>query len=164
MSYRKLVLISENKYNKLSSASSNETNNQNTNEVAPLNRDVILKSVPKNFRTRADSLLEHLEQGDIISWNSIGEIIYAGVTIQQSNISDLLRFSMREYATFTPVGIEQFTKALAHANAPETLIGNLDLSVQIRNLKNTQSFNTNEEKTKDQKNPPGIREKTWISY
>ena len=167
MAYKKMMLIPQSKYDKLTNISMDDTSLTG----APLEHDTILSSISKNYKARATSLLELLERSTDISWTDKGTFIFEGVPAQHSNIADLIRYSMRDFVSFKPVGITQYVTALAHINVPESLIGNLELAKKIRLTKLTINSGENgkeeeEIKTNAQKKPPGLREEqtTWISY
>lgn len=168
-----MVLIPQNKYNKLISREERQEDTSDSYEA--LDKHIILKAVQKNFRSRAESLLEHLESDNNITWNNKGAFIYKGHIVPQSNISDLIRYCMREYTSFKPVGLDIYIKALAAANAPESLIGNLELADRIRSVKSLTYDDTSTDNQSQASQPspgtsqppPGVREETkqkWIRY
>jgi hypothetical protein len=162
MAFRKMVLIPQNKYNKLISREERQEDTSDSYEA--LDKHIILKAVQKNFRSRAESLLEHLESDNNITWNNKGAFIYKGHIVPQSNISDLIRYCMREYTSFKPVGLDIYIKALAAANAPESLI--------VKSLTYDDTSTDNQSQASQpspgtSRPPPGVREETkqkWIRY
>lgn len=84
--------------------------------------DDILEAIPKNVRTNAKALLEHLRKRSDLIWNERGEISVGGHTVLGSNIVDLVKVSLKDYKDFKPVGLETFTKAVHESNAPLSLL------------------------------------------
>ena len=85
-----------------------------------LDMDVILSAIPKNFRTRARALLNHItaDPEHRLQWNERGELVYYGKVITGSHITDLLKNSQRQYRHSQPVGHVEFQKALNELNIP----------------------------------------------
>jgi len=172
MSFRKLVLVPESRYIRLTSNSTSEVIEDTSSHEDRLDQSLILKTVPKNFRVRAEALLDHLSHANVLSWNKKGTLLFHNRVIPHSNISDLIRYCMREYTSFTPCGLDQYARGLAISNIPESLIGNRELADQIHLLK-TSNGETKEEEDREEKEkdpqkslpPPGSRVKsTWARY
>ena len=117
-----------------------------------LSDDVILQAMAKNHKTKARALLGHIRNDGGLTWNQKGEIVYGGVKVAGSHITDLVKDTMRPYSNFTPMGREVFYRALADMNIPRGLInrqgGVLDVEVYKRR----------------KAGPPGMRQNNaWIS-
>jgi len=174
MSFRKLILLPESRYNKLTSHTTEDSKELNSNESNHENRldqDIILKAVPKNFRVRADALLEHLSHVNELSWDDRGTLLFKDHIVPHSNISDLIRYSMREYTLFSPIGLDEYVKGLVISNIPESLIGNRELADTIRSLKSTTHSNEEEKERQEVypvKTPPGQsnqkQQQQWAKY
>ena len=97
------------------------------NEPAPLDIEVILSAVPKNYRNRARSLLNHImaDPQQRLQWNGRGEIIHRGKVIHNSHITDLLKNSQRKYRHLRPVGQAEFIDVLKELNIP---LGLMDMT------------------------------------
>lgn len=74
-------------------------------------------------RNKGTSLLRHLENNKNISWNEIGEIIYKGKKIPNSDILTLINHAIYNDES-EPVGMKIFYKVLANSNVPKLLISN----------------------------------------
>jgi len=161
MSFRKLILLPESRYNKLTSHST--VQDEEVSQGERLSQDIILKAIPKNFRVRAEALLEHLSHVNELSWNNRGTLLFNERVILHSNISDLLRYSMREYTHFSPVGLEEYVQGLVNSNVPESLIGNRELAETVRLSK--VSHGEEKEDTTSIKSPPGYNtQQVWTKY
>ena len=78
---------------------------------------------PVKKRSKGTSLLRHLENNKNISWNEIGEIIYKGKKIPNSDILTLINHAIHNDES-EPVGMKIFYKVLANSNVPKLLISN----------------------------------------
>ena len=86
---------------------------------------MVLDSVPKSMRARAESVLKRLKNHpNMVSWNKSGEISLEGETIHGSNISDLIRDALKGRQNFNPTGSKDFFKVLSKINMPRDLIRN----------------------------------------
>lgn len=87
---------------------------------------VILSAIPKNYRTRAKALLNHItaDPQQRLKWNRHGELIHDGRLIPGSHITDLLKNSQRQYKHVQPVGLEEFQDSLKELNIPVGLTEN----------------------------------------
>lgn len=85
-----------------------------------LDVEVILSAIPKNFRTRARALVNHIaaDPEHRLQWNERGELIYHGKVIPGSHITDLLKNSQRQYKHSQPVGQREFHDGLKELNIP----------------------------------------------
>ena len=110
---RKMILVPIEKY---------EGGFQNT-ETEALDTHVILSAIPKNYKRRAEALLNHItaDPQHRLQWNSQGELIYHGKTIHGSHITDLIKNSQRPYRK-QPAGEEEFQRGLQELNIPIGLV------------------------------------------
>ncbi len=88
-----------------------------------LSKEIILSSIPKTHKSRASSLLNHIEHIKVLTWNRWGEVIYKAKLLPHSQIVDLLRDALKEQR-FVPAGSTEFYSALAESNVPLALISN----------------------------------------
>ena len=110
MAYKKMVLVPIEKYQP--SPTEEEEN--------VLDVDIIMSAIPKNFKTRARALLNHIvaDPEQRMQWNERGELIYHGKVIPGSHITDLLKNSQRQYKHSVLAGQEEFQKGLKDLNIP----------------------------------------------
>ncbi len=89
-----------------------------------LDVDIILSAIPKNYKTRARALLNHIiaDPQHRLRWNQQGELIYHGKVIHGSHITDLLKNSQRQYRHSQPVGLDEFKNGLKELNIPVGLV------------------------------------------
>jgi len=89
-----------------------------------LDTEVILSAIPKNYKTRAQALLNHItaDPQHRLRWNQQGELIYRGQVIPGSHITDLLKNSQRQYRHSQPVGVREFQDGLKELNIPVGLM------------------------------------------
>jgi len=89
-----------------------------------LDVEVILSAIPKNYRTRARALINHISADGQhrLQWNGRGELVYHGKVIPGSHITDLLKNSQRQYKHFQPVGQQEFRAGLKELNIPSGLM------------------------------------------
>ena len=127
---KKSVVIPWDKYQKLIEQEPMEEQK----EDPVYNHERIIATVPQKSKSRARALLDLLSQTDI-SWNSDGECVLDGKSVQGSNICDLLKCVLLNYKTFQPKGYDEFIQALASNNVPETLIMNTNCRNDIQMLK-----------------------------
>ena len=85
--------------------------------------DVIVQALPKHYRARGASFVEHLIKHGV-SWNSRGELVHKNQSYPLTNVVDLVRDSLIGYKHFTPRGVDLFCKVLAQINMPLSLIIN----------------------------------------
>ena len=103
----------------------NEKNIISDNENQTLADSVIVQSVPKTMRERAKAILQRLRtQPSIISWDGSGQVKLEGVTIPQSNITDLISDAVRGRKNFNPKGSKEFFRVLSKINIPRDLVRN----------------------------------------
>ena len=87
--------------------------------------EMIVRSIPKSMKKRAEALLDHLkEREDIITWDEMGQVLLNGVLIPKSNITDLVSDAMRYRKNFNPVGVQEFYKVLKEINIPKDIVRN----------------------------------------
>lgn len=89
-----------------------------------LSNELILATIPKQFKTRARGLLDYIGQSDLLDWNEQGTLIARGRIVSHSHIADLVRHAMRDYTSFNPAGQREFYTILFELNVPTGLIGN----------------------------------------
>ncbi|KAJ8041597.1 Endogenous retrovirus group K member 19 Pol protein [Holothuria leucospilota] len=103
-----------------------DAQSKDTSQTRAIERDVI-ESVPRAFKSKATQLLGKMTSSDSgLYWTDRGELIVDDRTIKGSHIVDLVNDMMRKRKSATPVGMDEFTKALARINTPRELIGNPD--------------------------------------
>ena len=94
-------------------------------EEESMSIEMIVRSIPKSMKKRAEALLAHLkEREDVITWDDMGQVLVDGVLIPRSNITDLVSDAMRPRKNFNPVGVHEFYKVLNKINAPKDLVRN----------------------------------------
>ena len=87
--------------------------------------EMIVRSIPKSMKKRAEALLAHLkEREDVITWDDMGQVLIDGVLIPRSNITDLVSDAMRPRKNFNPIGVHEFYKVLNKINVPKDLVRN----------------------------------------
>jgi len=92
-------------------------------EESHLDTDIIMSAIPKNYRTRAQALLNHItaDPQHRLRWNTRGELVYQGQVIPGSHITDLLKNSQRQYK-HAPMGLNEFEAGLKELNVPTGLM------------------------------------------
>ena len=94
-------------------------------ETDSISTEMIVRSIPKSMKKRAEALLAHLkEREDIITWDEMGQVLLNGVLIPKSNITDLVSDAMRYRKNFNPVGVQEFYKVLKEINIPKDIVRN----------------------------------------
>lgn len=142
----KLMLIPMERYNAMISQHKQSPSAPSPTPSPPLDLDVILAAIPKHFRMRVKALISHImaDPEQRLRWDEKGQLIFRGQTMTGSHITDLLKDSQRKYTAFTPIGREEFHKALIELNVPKTLM--------------VQQHHTHAVKPASIPPPPGIRE------
>ncbi len=128
----KMILVSLNRYRQLAAAPKKvegkeegkavteipKTSSDDVAAKSNLEVDVILSAIPKNFRNRAKSLLNNImtDPQHILRWNGRGEIIYNGIIVPGSHITDLLNNSQKGYKHLKPIGQHEFREGLRELN------------------------------------------------
>ena len=137
-----------------------ELNKEEGSEKMQLSDDVIVEHIPKTMRPRASALLNRLKaRPDIISWDKTGQVRIDGVTIPQSNISDLVSDAMRARKNFNPNGSREFFRALSKINIPKDLVRNDERWKQIlldRSLDEKNDYQTPETSSRYASTPQRI--------
>ena len=94
-------------------------------EEESMSIEMIVRSIPKSMKKRAEALLAHLkEREDVITWDDMGQVLVDGVLIPRSNITDLVSDAMRPRKNFNPVGVHEFYKVLNKINIPKDIVRN----------------------------------------
>ena len=144
---RKLVLIPEDKY-RIITKNANQQNlaigqpisKKNTETPAEeiqmdtssqvqqaQSNSVILSAIAKQYRTKAERLLHHIQTGPSteLSWDDKGQRIINNEVKEGTHIiTDLNKDAMRSYHNFHPQGDNLFYNYLAEINVLLGLIGN----------------------------------------
>ena len=104
--------------------SAEENTGQENTSHDILDAEVILSAIPKNYKNRVGTLLNHIsaDPEQRLQWTKRGELIYHGSVIPGSHITDLLKSSQREYKHSPLVGQQQFETALKQMNVPTGLL------------------------------------------
>ena len=113
-----------------------------------LSVEMIVRGIPKTMKTRAEALLAHLKERDVITWDDMGQVLVDGVLIPKSNISDLVSDAMRSRKHFNPVGVREFYNVLNKINVPKDFV------------RNERRWDETEKKKVDE-NPNELK---WITY
>ena len=80
-------------------------------EKEQLSDSVIVENIPKSMRPRAVVLLNRLKaRPDVILWDETGKVNLDGVSVSQSNISDLISDAIRRKNILTPLAQRNFFK------------------------------------------------------
>ena len=94
-------------------------------ETGSMSIEMIVRSIPKSMKKRAEALLAHLkEREDVITWDDMGQVLLNGVLIPRSNITDLVSDAMRPRKNFNPIGVHEFYKVLKDINVPKDIVRN----------------------------------------
>lgn len=95
-------------------------------ETIPNAQKIDIDIFPKNYRTRANQLLNHIRESTDLNWNEKGELLVSGRPVTGSHVvdlvGDLVKPKMKH--TSTPRGMDDMVEALIMSNAPMSLIGN----------------------------------------
>ena len=96
----------------------------------------VISSLPKSQRKRGRTVIK-LMSGDPqrIWFNKNFELVRKGVTIELTNISDLLRDLLQRREKASPIGWRVFLQGLYSIRLPQNLIGNIDRINYIIGLK-----------------------------
>ncbi|KAJ8025633.1 hypothetical protein HOLleu_33245 [Holothuria leucospilota] len=87
----------------------------------------VIESVPRAYKSKATQLLGKIASNDSgLDWTDRGELVVNDHTIKGSHIVDLVNDMMRKRKSATPIGMDEFTKALARINTPRELVDNPD--------------------------------------
>ena len=131
MNIQKTALIPLEKYERIKACRTKTevephhiTTDDEESERLMLDKDMILQTMPKMYRSKGQALLNFIEKGKVLSWNDKGELVHKGKILPNSDIADLVKDAMREYKNFDPTGKEEFYNGLAETNIPLLLIDN----------------------------------------
>ena len=98
---------------------------EDSEETGAMSVEMIVRSIPKSMKKRAEALLAHLkEREDVITWDDMGQVLVDGVLISRSNITDLVSDAMRPRKNFNPIGMHEFYKVLKDINIPKDIVRN----------------------------------------
>ena len=85
---------------------------------------LVVDSVPKMFKRKAQLLLSILQDNPNMSWDEDGTVKLYGKPIQGSNIIDLENDVVRQRKGIEPTGWQPFAGGLRELNIPQDVIGN----------------------------------------
>ena len=85
---------------------------------------LVVDSVPKMFKRKAQLLLSILQDNPNMSWDEDGTVKLYGKPIQGSNIIDLVNGVVRQRKRIEPTGWQPFAEGLRELNIPQDVIGN----------------------------------------
>ena len=92
-----------------------------------LDPQLLLKSVPKTFRSKAEGLLEYLKADKDVEWDDKGQVSVESRKLEGSHIVDLIHDAMRHRKKAArPVGWRELSSHLHSRNAPRELVGNVE--------------------------------------
>ena len=105
------------------------SNNSERNEYLDASSSPFLDGLGKNHKATAQKLMKHLEEhgGESVKWNkNSGELVYNGITLPASNITDLLKdvVSAGKRQSSNPQHLSTFVKALEEIDVPLSLVKN----------------------------------------
>ena len=86
-----------------------------------LNKDIIIAHLPKRNKSKAEALLNILDQHPVLGWNERGELLVNKTPVPYSHISDLLHDALN-HTKHEAVGCRLFYKHLG--SIPQSLINN----------------------------------------
>src|SRR5436190_250651 len=121
----------------------------------------ILNTVPKTYRSKARSLLNHLLAfpSSRISWDRRGLVTINGADVSGSNIADLINDAVRERKMMKATGRARFARLLHEIGTPSELIGNRNFRIKTSLLPRGSSTPLAHSKAQEQKidKPQGTR-------
>lgn len=89
--------------------------------------NIILESIPKIYRTKAQLLLNHLKtNSDRVKWGVNGVVVIDGLKIKDSNIIDLINDAVRHRKKVRAAGRKEFAALLQDIQTPREFVGNHD--------------------------------------
>ena len=105
--------------------------------------EALLKTIPKQSRTEAKLLFEHLQNHpEIIKWNKRGEISFKGDELNGSNLIDLIANVMTNRKSSGSLLHDTiFLKALSETNVPESWIKNRTSRKLLQSYKDVKELN-----------------------
>ena len=148
----KTILVPLDRYNSLVKRATG------TDETESLSSELILLSIPKTFRGKAEALLAHLR--DTLKWNARGELVISGKVVLNSNVTDLIKdLYRREYAGPPPYAADVFWTLLKEANVPLSLILNDHRKehLQTLSLEPPPEIELVKQPSPKPRNPPALR-------
>ena len=96
--------------------------------LVSLTEEDILDSVPKAYQRKVRLLLRHWKTvaPERLKWNNAGTVSIDGVTVERSNIIELLNdvVRRRDGVDEAPIGRMEFAKFVKTSDTPRNLIGN----------------------------------------
>lgn len=117
----------------------------------------INNSIPKTYRKKGEILLDALlKNKDKINWKNDGLILIDNEAIVDSNIVDLVNYTLRPLKRPKPNGWEKFIEILKNIGVPSNCIGNPEA---FENISNISPKNRRHSLPNDAKSP-----KTLTSY
>ena len=149
---RKMVLIPYEKYQHMLAKSPNDVDKEvmpdssehlnhkdsvSTNQPREIASEHVLSDIdllidiPKRFHKRLNTLIQFIKERCNISWNNNREITINGRRIINSNISNLLKDTIKHYNTLNTTGDVEFYNILKDANVPLNLISNSKRKAQV---------------------------------
>lgn len=107
-----------------------------THDHFPYTTNNILKSIPKTYLKKGESLLNLISLSkNKINWNNEdGVVMIDDKTIPGTNINDLINDLVRPLKRSDPIGWETFAKALKDIKIPLIYLGNPNRIEYIKNL------------------------------
>lgn len=103
--------------------------------------DFIIDSMNKYTKKAAKNIVDFIQQNkNIISWNSLGELIIKGRTINNSNIVDNIDYLISNRKSNNPVeGVNSLLTMLKELNIPRVFIKNK--SIEYENIQEVKKYN-----------------------
>lgn len=94
----------------------------------------IIEAYPASIQKNAERLLNWIKRSNTnITWDDQGTVRINGITLNGSNITDIIGDLVRYRKTaISPTGIDTFMEALRVMNIPDELIGNRTRARQMR--------------------------------
>lgn len=95
----------------------------------------INKLIPKTYRKKGEILLNVLlNNKDKISWKNNGILVVDNEVVDDSNILDLVNYTLRPLKRIPPNGWDKFIETLKNIEVPSICIGNPRASENINNI------------------------------
>ena len=97
---------------------------------------IMLSTVPRNMRPRAEELLHFLKsQPNVFTWTPRGEVTYKGQKLENSNLADFLNLIFSPGKKSTVKGQKEMLRAFKELGVPDSMIRNkLLLSQPLQNV------------------------------
>ena len=85
----------------------------------------VVKLLPGTMKSKGERLLTHLKRNsDKIKWKDNGELVVQDVIVPNSNIVDLVKYTISTYKTqWEPEALDLFLSVLRSTNPPYSLVG-----------------------------------------